>query len=95
MKNVILSADSENILYSVPDEVAENLDKYCLEFCNAWLRESPDAEKYRIGGGVCYTEADFVDYLNTYIFPDKKSEMVRTLGWSIPEEYRKLPFFNF
>ncbi|MBQ6660023.1 MAG: hypothetical protein IJM57_01170 [Lachnospiraceae bacterium] len=95
MKNVILSADSENILYSVPDEVAENLDKYCLEFCNTWLRESPDAEKYRIGGGVCYTEADFVDYLNTYIFPDKKSEMVRTLGWSIPEEYRKLPFFNF
>ena len=63
MKTVILSADGDSIVYSVPDDVGEHLEKYCPEFCSDWLRSSPDAERYRIGGGVCYTEADFVDYL--------------------------------
>lgn len=33
MKNVLLSADSEISVFAVPDEVADNLEKYCLEFC--------------------------------------------------------------
>ena len=50
MKEVILSADGDSIVYLVPDVVAEHLMEYCLEFCSNWLRHSPDAEKYRKGG---------------------------------------------
>ena len=32
MKNFILSHDDKVRIYSVPDEVADNLDKYCWEF---------------------------------------------------------------
>ena len=62
-----LSADGEISVFSVPDEVADHLEKYCLEFCCHWLYESPDAEKYRVKMGnmigVCYTEKDFIEYL--------------------------------
>ena len=34
MKEVILSADGDSIVYSVPDEVANDLRKYCIEFCD-------------------------------------------------------------
>ena len=44
MKEVILSADGDSIVYLVPDAVADNLEDYCLEFCSNWLRNSPDAE---------------------------------------------------
>lgn len=98
MKSVILSADSEYKVYLVPDPVAENLSKFCKEF-NQWLCNSPDAKKYHIGSGVCYTEKDFIEYLNTYIFPKEKSTFVKNLGWvekkNFPEEYKKCPAFNF
>lgn len=32
MKEVILSADGDSIVYLVPDEVADNLIEYCMEF---------------------------------------------------------------
>lgn len=101
MKHVILSADGDSIIYSVPDVVADQLEEYCSEFCCEWLWNSPDAAKYRTGGVVCYTERDFIDYLNTYKFPEQKSALVLNLGWTgsegkdIPEEYRSLPYFNF
>ncbi len=38
MKEVILSADGDSIVYLVPDAVADNLEDYCLEFCSNWLR---------------------------------------------------------
>ena len=47
MKNVILSSEGDSIVYSVPDTVADNLRKYCIEFCDKWLWKSPNAEKYR------------------------------------------------
>ena len=56
MKKVILSADGDSIVYLVPDDVADNLEEYCLELCSNWLRYSPDAEKYRKEGVLCYTE---------------------------------------
>ena len=59
MKEIILSADGDSVLYLVPDAVAENLEEYCLKFCSDWLWNSPEAEKYRVGNAVCYTEADF------------------------------------
>lgn len=101
MKNVILSADGDRLIYSVPDAVADNLEEYCLEFCGKWLHTSPDAERYRISDNiVCYTEADFIDYLNRYIFPAEKSVLVKNLGPidpedELPEEYKYYPYFNF
>ena len=100
MKNVILSADGDSVIYSVLDAAAYNLEKYCLDFCAKWLHNSPDAEKYRTGNIVCYTEADFIDYLNEYIFQEEKSVLVKDIGWTglgekLPEQYSDYPYFNF
>ena len=100
MKEIILSADGDSIVYSVPDIVAENLEEYCMEFCDDWLWNSPDSEKYREGGYLCYAEGDFIDHLNKYIFPEQPSILIKNLGWTdcgdnLPEEYRKHPYFNF
>ena len=100
MKEIILSADGDSIVYSVPDAVADCLDKYCIDFCDKWLRTDPRARRYRIKGGYCYNEADFIEYLNEYIFPEQKSVFVKNLGWTalgknLPPEYSKHPYFNF
>lgn len=98
MKEVILSADGFRYVYSVPDKVAENLYEYCIEFCK-WLNDSPDAKKFRrktkTGTVLSYTEEDFINYLNQYLFPDEYSKYVANLGYSIPQEYRDIPHFNF
>lgn len=100
MKNVVISADGDRKVYSVPDIVAENLREYCMEFCTTWLKESPHAAKYRIGIGFCFNEEDFIEYLNTWIFPNEPSVLVENLGWidfasPLPEPYRQCPAFNF
>ena len=100
MKNIVISADGDRKVYSVPDIVAENLREYCIEFCDRWLVTSPDAEKYRRNGGVCYDEDDFIEYLNTWLFPEEKSVLVENLGWiefntALPEPYNDCPQFNF
>ena len=51
MKRILLSADSEISVFTVPDKVADNLEQYCLEFCSNWLHKNPDAEKYRVKTG--------------------------------------------
>lgn len=100
MKEVILSADGDSIVYSVPDIVANNLKKYCIAFSDSWLKTSPHAKKYRINGVYCFNEADFIDYLNEYAFPGEKSSFVKNLGWTdlgrnLPIKYRNHPYFNF
>lgn len=102
MKEIILSADSEAILYSVPDVVADELEECCMEFCGNWLWESPHAYQYRKNDNgmayVCYNEQDFIDYLNKWIFPNEQSTLVRRLGCNIedlPKEYEEYPQFNF
>ena len=100
MKNVILCADGDSKVYSVPDEVANDLQNYCLTFCTDWLYNSPDAEKYREGGAVCYNEEDFIEYLNKWKYPGQPSTLVENLGWighdcEIPEQYRECPRFDF
>lgn len=100
MKNVILSADGDSVVYSVPDAVADHLEEYCMEFCTDWIWHSPDAEKYRQGKYVCYTQSDFIDYLNRFIFQNEQSAEVENLGWTnlgenLPDAYRGLPYFNF
>ena len=100
MKNIVISADGDRKVYSVPDVVADNLSKYCIEFCTKWIRNSPHAKKYRIRGGVCYNEDDFIEYLNTYVFPKEKSVLVKNLGWidfreKLPAPYCDYPEFIF
>ncbi len=100
MKYVILSADGDSKVYSVPDDVAEQLDRYCLHFCTKWLRTSPHAKKYRTARGICYNEEDFIEYLNRWVFPEEPSTLVANLGWidarhPIPQAYADVPKFNF
>ncbi len=103
MKQVLLSADGEISVYRVPDEVADDLEAYCLEFSCHWLHESPDAATYRVKRGsavaVCYTEKDFIAYLNRYICAEPSS-LVATLPKvycreALPKAYIGLPYFNF
>lgn len=103
MKYVLLSADGEISVFSVPDKVANNLQKYCLEFCCNWLYQSPEAAKFRVQMGdtvgVCYDEKDFIDYLNQYIC-DEQSTLIATLTdvygeENLPKEYIGLPYFDF
>ncbi|MCL2633374.1 MAG: hypothetical protein FWD34_02545 [Oscillospiraceae bacterium] len=109
MKYVLLSSDSVPSVFSVPDVVADNLQEYCLEFCNKWLPNSPDAGEYRIDGCLCYNENDFIKYLNKWIFPDEPSEFVELLEFSViyeavngwksspvfTEKYGQCAWFNF
>ncbi len=100
MKYVILSADGDSKVYSVPDDVAEQLDRSCLRFCTTWLRTSPHAKKYRTARGICYNEEDFIEYLNRWVFPEEPSTLVANLGWidarhPIPQAYADVPKFNF
>ena len=101
MKNVILSADGDSKVFSVPDEVAEHLSKHCLYFCTKWIRFGPQAKRYRrVHGCVCYSELDFIEYLNKWKYPEQPSVLVENLGWigherEIPEQYRNCPRFNF
>lgn len=49
---------------------------------------------------VCYNEADFIDYLNKYLFPNQPAILIENLGWTelgknLPEKYREYPYFNF
>jgi len=103
MKKVLLSADSKISVFAVPDKVADNLRQYCLEFCQDWLYNSPNADKYRVKMGdmigVRFNEKDFIDYLNQYIC-DEQSILITTLanvyvGDKLPDEYVELPYFNF
>jgi hypothetical protein len=99
LKNVVLSADGDRTVYSVPNKVADNLEEYCMEFCN-WLCTSTHAKKFRVEGGLCYNEADFIDYLNKWIFTNQQSKIIENLGWidfecALPDKYKDCPQFNF
>ncbi len=103
MKEIILSADSKAKVYLVPDAIANNLHKYCMEFLMEWLPKSPYAQKYRVKlgdivVGYSFTEIDFIDYLNKWVFPDEQSVCVKELDfytYELPVEYEKYPEFNF
>ena len=101
MKNVIISADGDRMVYSVPDIVADNLDEYCIEFCDKWLRTSPHAKKYRVNGVLCYNERDFIEYLNRFRFSGAQSVWIENLGPTgmdelpVPERYKDCPVFHF
>ena len=97
MKHILLSADGLASLYEVPDKTAENLHKYCLDFCK-WIDNGPKAQQFRKEG--YYPEEEFINYLNTVVNPNYiyKSRYIKTIEDSmceIPEKYKDLPYFNF
>ena len=100
MKNVILSADGDRIVYSVPDEVSNNLNGYCLDFVK-WLKTSLEGKNYYIKkyGIFAFDESDFIEWLNKYKFPDQPSFFVENLGninlKNAPEHCKKYKNFNF
>ena len=101
MEEVILSHDSELMLYSVPAEVAAYLDEYCMNFAANWVWHGPENKKYlhNFGDGqlgAVFGADDFIDYLNRWEFPDKPSKRIKNLGcFELPDEYRNHPHFNF
>lgn len=100
MKSVILSADGDRYVYSVPNEVADNLTEYCIEFCDNWLINSPHAKKFRNGRLLCYDQEAFIWYLNKFIFPNQPSKYIDNIGFTyrendIPDKYKNCPSFNF
>jgi len=103
MAEVILSHDSEPVIYSVPVAVAADLERYCMEFASDWVWHGPENGKYlrKCGEnqyGVVFDAPDFIDYLNKWVFPEQKSKPVRGLGCDtdkIPDEYWNYPRFNF
>lgn len=102
MEEVLLSADDKVKLYSVPAEVAHDLTKYCLEFANDWVWHGSESAKYlkkhKDQYVAHFNAADFIDYLNRWVFPDRPATLVKELDcydYELPEEYRGYPKFNF
>lgn len=102
MAEIILSADDKAKIYSVPAEIAYDLQKYCLEFASDWIWHGPESAKYlkRFGNQyvACYNADDFIVYLNQWVYPECPSSLVKELDYydyELPEEYRKYPKFNF
>ncbi|MBR5272140.1 MAG: hypothetical protein IKU25_01920 [Clostridia bacterium] len=95
MKEVLLSADGPAYLYLVPDEIADNLEKYCMDFCDRWIWGGPESSRFIINNVACYGVDDFIYYLNKYVCPDEKARLIRTFTASVPKQYRFHPYFNF
>lgn len=102
MKEVILSADGDLSLYSVPADVADNLVDVCNDFAINFVWHGGKSGKFlRLCGEqyvAFYTEQDFIDYLNEELYPQLKSEKIKTLGSfdvGVPEEYERVPRYNF
>ncbi|MCQ2450241.1 MAG: hypothetical protein MJ132_08680 [Clostridia bacterium] len=94
MKEIILSADSDGVLFLVPDVVAENLAEYCLKFCD-WVYTNP---KFETKDGVCYNHYDFIDCLNEILFPNEISKEIKNVGPIFKEpraQYQGIPYYNF
>ena len=103
MAEVILSHDSEAMLYLVPAEVAANLDEYCADFAANWVWHGPENGKFlRSFGegqlGAVFGAPDFIDYLNNWAFPVCESKLIKGLGcydYEIPPQYQSYPKYNF
>ena len=87
MKKVLLSADNSICLYSVPDEVADDLEAYCMEFCMNWLRSSPDAAKYRVKRGNTvsfrYNEEDYIS-VSTFLRASSRKRLLKPISNRLP-----------
>ncbi len=102
MKEVILGADGELSLYSVPADVADNLASVCNNFASEYVWHGEKSGKFLKLYGEQYvavfTEEDFIEYLSTVLYPERPSKKLKTLGSfddGVPKEYRSVPRYNF
>jgi hypothetical protein len=102
MKEVLLSHDSKVCVYSVPDEVADDLDNFCWQFAAEWIWKDPNGAKLlkNIRGQrvAVYGAPDFIDYLNEHLFPEQPSVLVKQLDcydYELSAEYSGYPRYNF
>lgn len=105
MKEVILSADNDLCLYSVPADIADNLDSICNEFASSYVwRGAYNAKFLKCVGEqyvACFGVDDFIWYLNKELYPQMKSVKLKTIGNfdsfsnGVPKEYQHIPWFNF
>ena len=103
MKEVVLSADGDLSLYLVPADVADNLATVANEFASGYVWHGEKSGKFlKLCGeqyGAVFDETDFIEYLNTVLYPDKPSKKLKTFKAAddedVPEEYRKYPYYNF
>lgn len=102
MKYILLSADGPISLYEVPDKIAENLTKHCMDFCH-WVQNGPEAKRLKKG---YFPEQEFIKYLNEVVNPNYlyKSKFIKTVAITdeeqiqaldIIEPYKDYPYFNF
>ena len=98
-----MSADGDLSLYLVPADVADNLADVANEFAINYVWHGENSGKFlKLCGKqyvAYYTEEDFIEYLNTVLYPDKPSKKLKTFKAAddedVPEEYRKYPYYNF
>ncbi len=101
MKEVILSADGDPSLYLVPAEVADNLAMVANEFALGYVWHGEKSgrflELYENRYVAVYDEEDFIEYLNTVLYPQKLSHKIKTIYDFdyVAEEYAKIPRYNF
>ena len=102
MKYILLSADGPISLYEVPDKIAKDLTKHCIDFLK-WTENGPEAKRFKNG---YLPEQEFINYLNNvanknYIY---KSKLIKTIAntdekksqvLEVLEPYKYYPYFNF
>ena len=102
MKYILLSTDGPISLYEVPDKIAKDLTKYCIDFLK-WTENGPENKRFKKG---YLPEQEFINYLNSvvnknYIY---KSKLIKTIAntdeeknqvLEIVEPYKDYPYFNF
>ena len=77
MKTVLLGETYSCNVYSVPNEVADNLREHCERYC-MWLSKSPEAKSAR-KKWRSPSDDGFIDYLNKFAFPQYESKLVKEL----------------
>ncbi len=97
-----MSADGDLSLYLVPADVADNLAVVANEFAFNYVWFSEKRGKFlKLKGeqyGAVFNEEDFIEYLNTVLYPEKPSKKLKTLcdfDDEVPEEYKRVPYYNF
>lgn len=100
VRQVLLAADDSIKVYSVPDAVAADLERFCLEFASDWIWNDPRGAKllcvHNGIKGAVFNASDFIEYLNEWVFPEQQSVLVKDLGcYEVPAEYLEYPCFNF
>ena len=95
MKKVLLGETYSCNVYSVPNEVADNLREYCMEYCT-WLQKSPKAESIKRKMGRSPSDEGFIKYLNKFAFPQYESKLVEELdGVCSPIKLEDMPEGSF